>query len=68
LDAGALGLLVFVKERCPDAPAILMAGYGDPATMQKAFDMGASCCFGKPVEMQILSRAIRELAVPTAVA
>lgn len=68
LDAEGLDLLGFVKEKCPEARVILMTGYGDPAIMQQAFDMGASYYFEKPVELQILSRAIRELGLPTAAA
>ena len=45
-----------------------MTGYGDPAIMQQAFDMGASYYFEKPVELQILSRAIQELGLPSTVA
>jgi FixJ family two-component response regulator len=43
-----------------------MTGYGDPAIMQKAFDMGAAYYFEKPVELQILSKAIQELGLPSA--
>lgn len=68
LDAEGLDLLGFVKEKCPEARVILMTGYGDPAIMQQAFDMGASYYFEKPVELQVLSRAIRELGLPTATA
>lgn len=66
LDAEGLDLLGFVKEKCPDARVILMTGYGDPAIMQKAFDMGAAYYFEKPVELQILSKAIQELGLPSA--
>ena len=68
LDAEGLDLLGFVKEKCPEVRVILMTGYGDPAIMQRAFDMGASYYFEKPVELQILSRAIRELGLPTTAA
>ena len=68
LDAEGRDLLGFVKEKCPDARVILMTGYGDPAIMQQAFDMGASYYFEKPVELQVLSRAIQELGLPSAVA
>lgn len=68
LDAEGLDLLGFVKDKCPEARVILMTGYGDPAIMQQAFDMGASYYFEKPVELQVLSRAIRELGLPTAAA
>jgi DNA-binding NtrC family response regulator len=66
LDAEGLDLLGFVKEKCPEARVILMTGYGDPAIMQKAFDMGAAYYFEKPVELQVLSRAIHELGLPSA--
>ncbi|MEW5765046.1 MAG: response regulator [Acidobacteriota bacterium] len=64
LDAEGLDLLRFVKEKCPDTKVILMTGYGDPAIMQKAFEMGASYYFEKPVEINVLSEAIHALGVP----
>ncbi len=64
LDAEGLDLLQFVKEKCPDTKVILMTGYGDPAIMQKAFNMGASYYFEKPVELNVLSAAIHNLGVP----
>ena len=67
LDAEGLDLLGFVKEKCKDTRVILMTGYGDPAIMQRAFDMGAAYYFEKPVELQILTRAIHELGIPAAV-
>jgi len=68
LDAEGLDLLGFVKEKCPGVRVILMTGYGDATIMQQAFDMGASYYFEKPVELQVLSRAIRELGLHTAAA
>lgn len=68
LDAEGLDLLGFIKEKCPEVRVILMTGYGDPAVMQRAFEMGASYYFEKPVELQVLSRAIHELGLPTTVA
>jgi DNA-binding NtrC family response regulator len=64
LDAEGLDLLEFVKQNCQKTRVILMTGYGDPAIMQKAFDMGASFYFEKPVELNVLSRAIHDLGVP----
>lgn len=64
LDAEGLDLLTFAKEKCPETKVILMTGYGDPAIMQKAFDMGASYYFEKPVEINVLSEAIHALGVP----
>ena len=64
LDAEGLDLLQFVKEECPDTKVILMTGYGDPAIMQKAFNLGASYYFEKPVELNVLSAAIHNLGVP----
>ncbi len=64
LDAEGLDLLQFAKEKCPDTKVILMTGYGDPAIMQKAFNMGASYYFEKPVELNVLSAAIHNLGVP----
>jgi len=64
LDAEGLDLLRFVKEKCADTKVILMTGYGDPAIMQRAFEMGASYYFEKPVEINVLSEAIHALGVP----
>lgn len=64
LDAEGLDLLEFVREHHPTTRVILMTGYGDPAIMQRAYDMGASFYFEKPVELNVLSRAIQELGVP----
>jgi len=64
LDAEGLDLLRFVKEKCADTKVILMTGYGDPAFMQRAFEMGASYYFEKPVEINVLSEAIHALGVP----
>jgi two-component system response regulator YesN len=66
LDAEGLELLAFTKEKSPDTHVILMTGYGDPAIMQKAFTMGAAYYFEKPVELNVLSNAIRELCGQTA--
>jgi two-component system response regulator HydG len=64
LDAEGLDLLSFAKEKCKDTKVILMTGYGDPAIMQKAFEIGASYYFEKPVEINVLSEAIHALGVP----
>jgi DNA-binding NtrC family response regulator len=64
LDAEGLDLLEFVRDHHPSTRVILMTGYGDPAIMQRAYDMGASFYFEKPVELNVLSRAIHELGVP----
>lgn len=61
LDAEGLDLLEFAKENYPETRVILMTGYGDPTIMQKAFHMGASYYFEKPVELNVLSSAIRKL-------
>ncbi|MEW6758646.1 MAG: response regulator [Acidobacteriota bacterium] len=64
LDAEGLDLLTFAREKCAETKVILMTGYGDPAIMQKAFEMGASYYFEKPVEINVLSEAIHALGVP----
>ncbi len=64
LDAEGLDLLTFAREKRPETKVILMTGYGDPAIMQKAFEMGASYYFEKPVEINVLSEAIHALGVP----
>jgi two-component system response regulator CpxR len=66
LDAEGLDLLEFVRSHHPSTRVILMTGYGDPAIMQRAYDMGASFYFEKPVELSLLSRAIHDLGVPGA--
>ena len=66
LDAEGLELLRFVRDNGLKTQTILMTGYGDPAVMQKAFELGAAYYFEKPVELTTLSEAIRELGVPNA--
>ncbi len=66
LDAEGLELLRFVRDKGLKTHTILMTGYGDPAVMQKAFELGAAYYFEKPVELTTLSEAIRELGVPNA--
>ena len=67
LDAEGLDLLEFVRDHSPGTRVILMTGYGDPAIMQRAFDLGAAFYFEKPVELNVLGRAIQELGVPSGV-
>ncbi len=66
LDAEGLELLRFVRDNGLKTQTILMTGYGDPAVMQKAFELGAAYYFEKPVELTTLSEAIQELGVPNA--
>ncbi len=55
-----LELLEYAKEVNRETRVILMTGYGEPGTMQRAFDLGADYYFEKPVELKLLGNIIRD--------
>lgn len=62
LATEGIELLGFSKERGLSTGVILMTAYGDPQTMQKAFDLGADFYLEKPVELTLLANIIEQAA------
>jgi DNA-binding NtrC family response regulator len=63
LGEEGLELLRYVKEHDLEAQVILITGYGSPAIMDKAFQMGAAYYFEKPVSMDLLHESLNRLGV-----
>jgi DNA-binding NtrC family response regulator len=57
-DTEGLDLVKFVREHSPKTRIMVMTGYGDPAIMDLALELGASFYFEKPLDLQELSRAM----------
>jgi DNA-binding NtrC family response regulator len=65
-DERTLGLEVLsaCKRLHPGTAVIILTGFGNPAVMEKAFDLGASFYFEKPVSLERLKRALAGEAGP----
>jgi len=55
-----LDLLAYTKKSFPKIRVILMTAYGDPETMQKAYDLKADFYLEKPVELTLLGNIISQ--------
>ncbi len=58
-----LGLMKAIKDRSPATRVILITGYGSPAVMEAALDLGADFYFEKPVSYSVLREALQALGV-----
>jgi len=56
-------LLGYLKDTCPKTDTIMVTGYGCPENMEKAYRMGASFYFEKPVAIGSLKDALHSLGV-----
>lgn len=56
-----LQLAVEVHARRPDLPVILCSGYSEAVTPEEAHEAGVTRFLAKPVDMRMLSMAIREI-------
>lgn len=54
-------LLEHVKKTSPDTGTIMVTGYGNPASMEKAYNMGAAFYFEKPVSIVSLQKALSSM-------
>jgi DNA-binding NtrC family response regulator len=65
-DERTLGLEVVsaCKRLHPEADVIILTGFGNPTVMEKAFELGASFYFEKPVSLERLRLALAEEARP----
>lgn len=62
LATEGIELLAFSKEKSLSTGVIVMTAYGDPQTMQKAFDLDADFYLEKPVELTLLANIIEQAA------
>jgi len=58
-----LEIIRFVKERNPNTKIILMTAYGSQDVMKRAYDLGAAFYFEKPVSVNVLKDALKNLGV-----
>jgi len=54
-------LLRHVKEISPQTGTIMVTGYGNPSSMEKAYNLGAAFYFEKPVSIVSLQKALSSL-------
>ncbi len=61
-DERTLGLEVVsaCRSLCPEADVIILTGFGNPLVMEKAFELGATFYFEKPVSLERLKLALTE--------
>ena len=62
-DTHGLDLLMHIRRRGLPVRSIVVTGYGAPGILQAAFDLGAAYYFEKPVSLEALSEALRDLGV-----
>jgi len=60
---GGLAVLEHLRDTRPSAGTILVTGYGSPESMERAYNLGASFYFEKPVSVDALKDALRSLGV-----
>lgn len=58
-----LALMKAIKDRSPATRVILITGYGSPAVMEAALDLGADYYYEKPVSYSVLRKALEALGV-----
>jgi DNA-binding NtrC family response regulator len=63
--AGEEGLEIirYVKERDPETQIILITAYGNQDVMKRAYNMGASFYFEKPVSTNVIKDALKNMGV-----
>jgi two-component system response regulator (stage 0 sporulation protein F) len=63
--AGEEGLEIirYVKERDPETRIILITAYGNQDVMKRAYNLGASFYFEKPVSANVIKDALRNMGV-----
>jgi DNA-binding NtrC family response regulator len=63
--AGEEGLEIirYVKERDPETQIILITAYGNQDVMSRAYNMGASFYFEKPVSTNVIKDALKSMGV-----
>jgi DNA-binding NtrC family response regulator len=63
--AGEEGLEIirYVKERDPETQIILITAYGNQDVMKRAYNMGASFYFEKPVSTNVIKNALKSMGV-----
>lgn len=59
-----LEVLARIRQRAPTTPVILMTAFGDPLTLLRAMDLGASWVFSKPFDLKQLVVAAIGLVEP----
>lgn len=58
-----LSILKEIKDHSPEVRVIMMTGFGNPDVMQSAYDLGADYYFEKPVSINVLKGALREMGI-----
>jgi len=58
-----LDVIRYVKYRYPESHVILITAYGSPDVMKKAYSLGASHYFEKPVSTHVLKDALKSLGI-----
>ena len=58
-----LGRLRKYRDEKPEINLILMTGYGNPEVMEEAYTLGASYYLEKPVSVEVLKGALKNLGV-----
>ncbi len=58
-----LEVIRYAKECNPDTKVILMTAYGNQDVMKKAYSLGAAFYFEKPVSINVLKDALKNLGV-----
>ncbi len=63
--AGEEGLEIIrcVKERDPETRIILITAYGNPDVMKRAYNLGASFYFEKPVSTNVIKDALKSMGI-----
>jgi len=63
--AGEEGLEIirYVKERDPETQIILITAYGNQDVMKRAYSLGASFYFEKPVSTNVIKDALKNMGV-----
>lgn len=58
-----LEIIRFVRDTCPETKAILITAYGSHGLIEKAYELGVSFYFEKPVPLKTLQEALGHLGV-----
>lgn len=61
MPAGGLDYLARLRAAAPNCPIILMTAFGDSTTKAEALQRGVAAYFDKPVRMQELKAAIKQV-------
>jgi DNA-binding NtrC family response regulator len=63
LGVEGLELLSYIKRYWPDTQVIIMTAHGSEEIRKDAFERGASHYYEKPVDIEELTRTVRELGI-----